>query len=57
MMFMLNQNEYLFGLETNVFCDIKQILWLLDLQLPMQSVSINIGSSNPAHGEVYNIVW
>ena len=33
------------------------IVWLLDLQLPMQSVPIttNIVSSKPAHGEVYSI--
>ena len=33
------------------------IVWLLDLQLPMQSVSItaNVASSNPAHGKVYSI--
>jgi hypothetical protein len=33
------------------------IVWLLDLQLHMQSVpiTINIVSLNPAHGEVYSI--
>jgi hypothetical protein len=33
------------------------IIWQLDLQLPMQSVSITtkIVSLNPAHGEVYSI--
>ena len=33
------------------------IVWLLDLQLPMQSVPIttNIVSSNPTLGEVYSI--
>ena len=33
------------------------IWWLLDLQLPVQSVPIttNVVSSNPAHGEVYSI--
>ena len=33
------------------------ILWMLDLQLHMQSVpiTINVASSNPAHGEVYSI--
>ena len=33
------------------------IIWLLDLQLPVQSVSITteVVSSNPAHGEVYSI--
>ena len=33
------------------------ILWYLDLQLPVQSVPINIKdvSSNPAHGEMYSI--
>jgi hypothetical protein len=35
------------------------IVWLLDLQLPMQSVSITIDvvSSNVDQGEVYNIMW
>ena len=33
------------------------IVWLLDLQLPMQSVPIttNVVNSNLAHGEVYSI--
>ena len=33
------------------------IIWLLDLQLPVQPVSITteVVSSNPAHGEVYSI--
>jgi hypothetical protein len=33
------------------------IVWLLDLQLPVQSVPIttNVVSSNPDHGEVYLI--
>jgi hypothetical protein len=32
------------------------IIWLLDLQLPVQSVSITTNvSSNPVHGEVYSI--
>jgi hypothetical protein len=33
------------------------IIWQLDIQLPMQSMSIttNIVSSNPAHGKVYSI--
>jgi len=33
------------------------IVWWLDLQLPMQSVSIitNVVSSNPACGEVYSM--
>jgi hypothetical protein len=33
------------------------IIWYLDLQLPVQSVPITIDvvSSNPAHGEVYSI--
>jgi hypothetical protein len=33
------------------------IVWLLNLQLPMQSVSIttNVSSSNSAHGAVYSI--
>ena len=34
------------------------IVWYLDLQLPMQSVSItsNVMSSNSPHGEVYSIL-
>jgi hypothetical protein len=33
------------------------IVWYLNLQLPVQSVFINIKavSSNPAHGKVYSI--
>jgi hypothetical protein len=33
------------------------IIWLFDLQLPMQSVPIttNVASSNPVHGEMYSI--
>ena len=33
------------------------IIWLLDLELPMQSVPIttNVASLNPANGEVYSI--
>jgi len=33
------------------------VIWQLDLQLPMQSVpiTIDIASSNLAHGEVYSI--
>ena len=33
------------------------IVWLLDLQLPVQSVPIitKVVSSNPAHGKVYSI--
>ena len=35
------------------------IVWLLDLQLPMQSVPIttDIVSSNLDQSEVYNIMW
>ena len=35
------------------------IVWLLDLQLPMQSVpnTTNVVSSNLDQGEVYNIIW
>ena len=35
------------------------IVWYLDLQLPMQSVSIttDVGSSNLDQVEVYNIMW
>jgi len=35
------------------------IVWLLDLQLPMQSVPIttDVVSSNLDQGEVYNIMW
>ena len=34
------------------------MVWLLDLELPMQSVPIatNIVNSNLDHGEVYNII-
>jgi hypothetical protein len=33
------------------------IVWLLDLQLPVQSVTMttNVVSSNPVHAEVYSI--
>jgi hypothetical protein len=33
------------------------IVWLLDLQLPMQSgpITTKVMTSNPAHGEVYSI--
>ena len=35
------------------------IVWYLDLQLTMRSVPIttNVVGSDPAHGEVYNIMW
>ena len=35
------------------------IVWLLDLQLPMQSVPIttDVVGSTPAQGEVYNIMF
>ena len=35
------------------------IVWCLDLQLPAQSVSItiNVVSSNPVHGEVYSMEY
>jgi hypothetical protein len=35
------------------------IVWLLDLQLPMQSVTITTyaASSNLDQGEVYNTMW
>ena len=35
------------------------IIWWLDLQLPMQSVSIttDVMGSTPAQGEEYNIMW
>ena len=41
----------------NVRAVVVVILWELDLQLPMQLVSItaNVVSSNPAHGKVYSI--
>ena len=37
--------------------DIVVIVWLFDLQLPVQSVPVttNVVSSNPVHGEVYSI--
>jgi hypothetical protein len=36
---------------------VVEIVWLLNLQLPMQSVPITtkIVNSNPVHGEVYSI--
>ena len=38
---------------------VAMIVWQLDLQLRMQSVPIttDVVSSNPAQGEVYNIMW
>ena len=35
------------------------IVWLLDLQLPMQSelITTDVVSSNLDQGEVYNIMW
>jgi len=38
---------------------LAMIVWLLDLQLPMQSVSIttDVVSSNLDQGDVYNIMW
>ena len=35
------------------------IVWLFDLQLPMQSVHVttNVVSSNLDQGELYNIMW
>jgi hypothetical protein len=36
---------------------VVEIVWQLDLQLPVQSVPIitKVVSSNPVHGEVYSI--
>ena len=38
---------------------IHNIEYLLDLQLPMQSVPITteVVSSNPSQGEMYSIMW
>ena len=38
---------------------VAMIVWLLDLQLPMQSVPIttDVVKSNLDQGEVYNIMW
>jgi hypothetical protein len=41
------------------FCGRAVIVWSLDLQLPMQSLSIttDVVNSNLHQGEVYNILW
>ena len=46
--------SFRFSNHIAIFCI---IVWLLDLQLPMQSVHITtkVVSSNPAHGDVYSI--
>ena len=43
--------------NSSIFHSGAMIVWLFDLQLPMQSVPIitNVVSSNLAHGEVYLI--
>jgi hypothetical protein len=42
---------------TSMEAIIVVIVWLLDLQLPVQSVPIttNVVNLNPVHGEVYSI--
>ena len=45
-----------------IFCGgavVAMVVWLLDLQLPMQSVPIttDVVSSNLDQGKVYNIMW
>jgi hypothetical protein len=44
--------------STKIPIHIGAVVWWLDLQLPMQSMPINtdVASSNPAQGEVYNII-
>jgi len=56
---------YCFTKAQILFCKgavVVVIVWLLDLQLPVQSVTITteVVSSNPAHDKVYtryNIMW
>jgi hypothetical protein len=45
--------------EVAVGAVVAVIVWQLDLQLPMASVSIttDVVSSNLDQGEVYNIMW
>ena len=46
-----------FAYSPRVLVGAVMIVWLMDLQLPVQSVPIttNVISSNPTHGEVYSI--
>jgi hypothetical protein len=46
-----------FAIHMNLVTVVPVIVWLLDLQLPMQSVNIitKVVNSNPGHGEVYSI--
>jgi hypothetical protein len=49
-----SQTSYIFLSLEGI--DVILIVWLLDVQFPMQAVPItNVVSSNPAHGEVYSI--
>jgi hypothetical protein len=65
-----NQGLVFFSLEKGWLIDwrltptlagaiVAVIVWLLDLQLPMQSVPItnDVVSSNIDQGKVYNIMW
>jgi hypothetical protein len=55
-MFYLCLLAYIVVSNTSV---VAVVVWLLDLQLPMQSVPIttDVVSSNLDQGEVYNIMW
>jgi hypothetical protein len=48
----------IFSVSSDIY-KVSFLLWLLDLQLPMQSVPIttDVVSSNLDQGEVYNIMW
>jgi len=48
-------NEFIFHLNLHIY--IETVVWLLHLQLPVQSVSITpkVVSSNPVHDKVYSI--
>jgi hypothetical protein len=47
------------GSKQDIGVVVAVIVWQLDLQLPMQAVPMttDVVSSNPAQGEVYNIIW
>ena len=49
---------HIFSVSSDIY-KVSFLLWLLDLQLPMQSVPIttDVVSSNLDQGEVYNIMW
>jgi hypothetical protein len=48
----------IFSVSSDIY-KVSFLLWLLDLQLPMQSVPIttDVVSSNLDQGKVYNIMW